>query len=150
MRRVAAVLVGLLAISACGDRSPIPAEYLMVEVSTDSPEVTLGVGFPVTVRRIWSKDLEPSEFTDLERSLQADPHFGRVEPMRLTTTDNEEILFQLRFDYYAEVDAVEEQEAEPPETGEVAEEEPAAPEKEDGSAEPDDALASPEDHVGAA
>lgn len=66
MRRVAALFVGLLAVSACGDGSPIPAEYLMVRVETATPEVTLGAGFPVTVVRVFSKDLEPSEFTEAD------------------------------------------------------------------------------------
>jgi hypothetical protein len=57
------------------------------------------------------------EFTELERALQEDPHFGRVLPLRLTKTDNNEILFQITFDYYPNAIAVEpEAFAEMPET----------------------------------
>ncbi len=76
MRRAAALLVLLLAPASCGDRSPIPAEYLMIRFETPTPAITLGEGFPVTVRRIWSKDLRPSDFTDRD-----------LEPLRVRLLD---------------------------------------------------------------
>jgi hypothetical protein len=65
-------------------------------------ELGTGSGVPVALEGI-AKDW--IEFTELERALQDDPHFGRVLPIRLTKTDNNEILFQVRFHYYPAGDA---------------------------------------------
>ena len=46
------------------------------------------------------------EFAELEHALQSDPHFGRVEPERLTRVDSGEVVFQLRFFYTPQLDEV--------------------------------------------
>jgi hypothetical protein len=55
-----------------------------------------------------------ADFAELEQALQADPHFGRVEPERASRADSGEIVFVLRFQYYPLAgDAAAEPEVEP-------------------------------------
>ena len=58
------------------------------------------------------------DLTDLEADLQSDPHFGRVEPERITRGPGGEIVFQLRFHYFPE--AADGEEPEAPEPAPVA------------------------------
>jgi hypothetical protein len=53
-----------LLASACADGPPIPEEDLLLRVETDVADVQLGQAFPLTVVRVWSKDLEPQEWSD--------------------------------------------------------------------------------------
>ncbi|HEX5135688.1 MAG TPA: hypothetical protein VFY93_01860 [Planctomycetota bacterium] len=57
MRR-AAVLLALLA--ACGGGPPIPATDLLLRIDPGAFEVEPGEPFPLTVTRVWRKDLEPA------------------------------------------------------------------------------------------
>ncbi|HXV75160.1 MAG TPA: hypothetical protein VD788_02500 [Candidatus Polarisedimenticolaceae bacterium] len=71
-------------------------------------------GMPVAIEGVAATYLE---FTELERALQDDGHFGRVLPQRLSKTESNEILFQISFDYYAAGDAT--VVADEPESGEA-------------------------------
>jgi hypothetical protein len=64
--RRAAVLLGALAcLAGCGTRpAPIPAEDLMVSVRLGTDVAHPGLGFPLTVVRVWSRKLEPSPWDD--------------------------------------------------------------------------------------
>lgn len=64
MTRRATLLLFALAAAACGPGSPIPEEELSLRVSAPPAAIELGRGFPLTVVRVWSKDLEPDPWTD--------------------------------------------------------------------------------------
>lgn len=67
MTRTAATLasvVAALALAACDSGPPIAPEDLLLRITTGSDEVELGRGFPLTVVRVWSKDLAPSDWED--------------------------------------------------------------------------------------
>lgn len=68
MRRVAPLAM-LLLLAACEKEAPsIPETDLLVRVEVGVREVLLGQAFPVTVTRVWEKDLEPSEWDDASLS----------------------------------------------------------------------------------
>jgi len=54
----------LLVLAACDDGAPIAAEDLLVSVTLGVNELEFGRAFPVTVVRVWDKDLEPEEWRD--------------------------------------------------------------------------------------
>jgi hypothetical protein len=59
------VLVLCLALAAaCSDRAPIPAEDLALRITTATSDVELGRAFPLTVVRVWSRDLTPAVWRD--------------------------------------------------------------------------------------
>ena len=58
-----AVLV-LCALAACGRSGSIAEVDLLVSVSAGQTSVATGEGFPLTVTRIWRKDIEPSPWDD--------------------------------------------------------------------------------------
>jgi hypothetical protein len=64
MRRVAGVLLLLLAAAGCDRGGPIEGDDVALRVSAPPAEVELGQGFPLTVVRVWSKDLEPDPWRD--------------------------------------------------------------------------------------
>jgi Tfp pilus assembly protein PilN len=83
----------------------VPYEVRMVSVRPDfradgrRPEATgrgAATSFQVSVEGL-ARSLEP--FLEFERALMADPHFGRVEPERLSTTTGRELQFSLSFLY---------------------------------------------------
>lgn len=63
-RRTAALLLLSLASACSPGGEPIAGEDLLVRVVTDTGEVELGKAFPLTVVRVWSKDLVPADFPD--------------------------------------------------------------------------------------
>jgi hypothetical protein len=54
----------LLAIAACGSGVDIPTVDLAVWYVVPADEVQLGKEFPLTVTRVWSKDLDPEPWSD--------------------------------------------------------------------------------------
>ena len=67
MSRRALPAAVLLALAACGGGPSLPEEDLLLHVTLGAEEVAPGQGFPVTVVRQWSKDLEPAAWD--ERAL---------------------------------------------------------------------------------
>jgi len=59
--RVAPFLI--IALVGCGGSTPIPGEELLLRIETGS-EVQLGRAFPLTVVRVWSRELTPSVWKD--------------------------------------------------------------------------------------
>ena len=57
-------LLVVLGLTACGGPGAIPEVDLGVHVAVGRTSVTTGEGFPVTVTRIWRKDVEPSPWDD--------------------------------------------------------------------------------------
>jgi hypothetical protein len=58
------ILPVLLACAcACGGSAPIPAEELLMRIEAQG-EVELGRGFPLTVMRVWSRELTPAVWND--------------------------------------------------------------------------------------
>jgi len=64
VRRCAFFLIVLGTLPACGGRGAIPEVDLLVTVSVGKTQVHIGEGFPVTVTRVWRKDIEPSPWDD--------------------------------------------------------------------------------------
>lgn len=64
MRRRALVLLLAFLLPACGGRNPIPEVDLQVSVHVGAERVHPGEAFPLTVTRIWRKDIEPSPWDD--------------------------------------------------------------------------------------
>ncbi|MCE9634657.1 MAG: hypothetical protein K8T90_03040 [Planctomycetes bacterium] len=66
MRRLicAATLFAASGLSACDESPPIAAEDLHLRITAGATEVELGRGFPLTVVRVWSRDLAPSDWED--------------------------------------------------------------------------------------
>jgi hypothetical protein len=62
VRRLSVTLVALLA--ACGGGEPIRETDLLLSVTAGASEVELGKPFPLTVVRVWQKDLVPDEWSD--------------------------------------------------------------------------------------
>jgi hypothetical protein len=56
--------VSLLLVAASCGGPPIPAVDLLLRVTPGAEEVELGRGFPLTVVRVWKKDLAPAEWND--------------------------------------------------------------------------------------
>lgn len=56
-------MVLLATVAACGDAVPIAATDLALRLSGPESEVDLGVGFGVSVVRIWSKEFEPDPWS---------------------------------------------------------------------------------------
>ncbi len=52
-----------MVVAACGGPE-LPNRDLALEVTVGAEEVALGQGFPVTVRRLWSKNLDPAAWRD--------------------------------------------------------------------------------------
>lgn len=68
MRR-SAVALTLLALAgaglvACGEAPSLPAVDLLLEVVPGVDTIETGKGFPLTVRRVWRKDLVPGDWHD--------------------------------------------------------------------------------------
>ncbi len=61
-RALALAACGLL--GHCGGGPAIPAEDLLLRVTAGGEEVVLGAAFPLTVERVWSKDLLPAAWND--------------------------------------------------------------------------------------
>ncbi len=57
-------LVLLLALAACGDRTPIPAEDRLLRITVDSDEVVLGRAFSLEAVRVWGKQDPPEPWSD--------------------------------------------------------------------------------------
>ena len=66
MRRFVPVALLALLAGGCGDGAPIPAVDLQIRVTAEVEEVELGIGFPLTVVRVWDRDLEPARWLDDE------------------------------------------------------------------------------------
>jgi hypothetical protein len=125
--------------------------FSAVRLGASSAAGGVAQGMPVGIEGLSKTFLE---FTELERALQEDPHFGRVLPLRLSKTDDNEILFQVTFDYYPDATPVEpEAAAEAPEEQAIAVVEGPAPDPAaDGEAAtegPDAAAANDETQPGA-
>jgi hypothetical protein len=58
-----ATLVACL-LAACGRPPPIPPSDLLLKVTPGAGTVQLGKAFPVTVVRVWKKELVPAEWND--------------------------------------------------------------------------------------
>ncbi|TAH34435.1 MAG: hypothetical protein EYC70_15960 [Planctomycetota bacterium] len=52
------------AAAACGGGAPIPDQDLLLRVTAGAHEVELGQPFPLTVQRVWGKDLVPEDWSD--------------------------------------------------------------------------------------
>jgi len=59
--RIAPFLI--LALAACGGSASIPGEELLLRIEAQD-EVELGRAFPLTVVRVWSRDLTPAVWND--------------------------------------------------------------------------------------
>lgn len=64
MHGLARLLPCLALLAACGDRSPIPEEDLALHVTVGAGEIELGRAFPLTVVRVWSRELTPAVWRD--------------------------------------------------------------------------------------
>lgn len=53
-----------LACGRAGDDGPIPDQELLLQIRTGAQDVALGQAFPLTVTRVWSKDLAPEPWDD--------------------------------------------------------------------------------------
>lgn len=60
MRRLLAVAL----LAGCGSGAPIPETDLLLSVTPGAFEVELGKPFPLTVVRVWRKDLDPGAWSD--------------------------------------------------------------------------------------
>lgn len=56
--------LALALLAACDAGPPIPATDLLLRVTAGAEEVAPGRAFPLTVVRVWSKDLVPAEWSD--------------------------------------------------------------------------------------
>jgi hypothetical protein len=64
MRGPVRLLLCLALAAACGERAPIPAEDLALRVTAGATDVELGRAFPLTVVRVWNRELTPSVWRD--------------------------------------------------------------------------------------
>ena len=64
MKPGAVLAVPLLLLAACGGEPPIPDEEILFLVETEAVKVEMGRAFPLTVTRVWSRDLEPELWSD--------------------------------------------------------------------------------------
>jgi hypothetical protein len=64
LRMLVAILAAGAITQACGGGPEIPAVDLSMRVEGPPKEVELGRGFPLTVTRVWSKDLVPAAWDD--------------------------------------------------------------------------------------
>ena len=64
MRR--AFLLALVAalVGGCREGAPIPAVDVLLRVQTETRSVEVGRGFPLSVVRVWKKDLVPDDWSD--------------------------------------------------------------------------------------
>jgi len=60
----ALLLLACGVIGGCGGGPPIPAEDLLLRITLGHEEVGLGRAFPITVLRVWSKELLPGAWND--------------------------------------------------------------------------------------
>jgi hypothetical protein len=90
MRRVLVVLAFLLLLPGCEKpAAPILETDLLVRVEVGAREVELGRAFPVTVTRVWEKDLEPSEWDDASLSplvVRLEEQSRREDEIRIEET----------------------------------------------------------------
>ena len=49
---------------ACADATPFPEDELLLRVSTSAAAVDFGKDFPLTVQRVWAKELQAAEWND--------------------------------------------------------------------------------------
>lgn len=56
--------LALLLLAGCGVGAPIPETDLLLDVTPGAFDVELGKPFPLTVTRVWKKDLVPLEWSD--------------------------------------------------------------------------------------
>ena len=84
MRRAWALLIGCLLVVAggCSGAADIAEVDLLVAVDVGASEVRTGEGFPLTVTRIWRKDIEPSPWDDGMLSPLV------VRPLEVTTRED--------------------------------------------------------------
>ena len=54
----------LALLAGCGPKPPIPKTDLLLDITPGTLEVQPGEPFPLTVTRVWQKDLVPSEWSD--------------------------------------------------------------------------------------
>lgn len=54
----------LALLAGCGTGAPIPETDLLLSVAPGASEVELGKAFPLTVVRVWQKDLVPDEWSE--------------------------------------------------------------------------------------
>ena len=54
----------LLLLSACGGPPPLPDGDLVLQVTADAAQVDFGKSFPLTVLRVWNRDLVPAVWED--------------------------------------------------------------------------------------
>jgi hypothetical protein len=59
-----ALFAAALVLTACTDGGPIPAEDLLLRITADATEVESGIAFPLTVVRVWNKDLTPTAWDE--------------------------------------------------------------------------------------
>ena len=58
-RRARAAAAAALIVLGCAAEAPIPEADLAITVAAPDTEVRYGEEFPLTIVRIWSRDLEP-------------------------------------------------------------------------------------------
>jgi len=64
MRRYVLLILAFLLAGACSDGTAIPAGDILLTVTPGVGEVELGKAFPLTVVRVWSRDLVPGAWND--------------------------------------------------------------------------------------
>lgn len=64
MTRSASALAAALLLAACGGEHAIPRDVALLRVTVGADEVAPGQGFPLTVLRVWRKDMRPSPLPD--------------------------------------------------------------------------------------
>ena len=64
MRWRTKLLLVLALAGGCGGGTPIPDQDLLLRVTAGAAEVEFGKAFPLTVVRVWSKDLQPEDWSD--------------------------------------------------------------------------------------
>jgi hypothetical protein len=92
-RRVAVAAALFVGACAGGD---VPAEDLLLRVRAGTDDVALGRAFPLTVLRVWSRDLTPEPWSD---AVLAPLTLRLRETQRIE--DGRRVAETLRFDAYA-------------------------------------------------
>jgi hypothetical protein len=93
-RRLLMLVAGILA--ACGGGEPIAKEDLRLRITAGAEEVEFGKAFPLTVVRVWRKDLVPGDWSD--QALQ--PLVLKLAS-RTTREDDQRIEETRRYQAYA-------------------------------------------------
>jgi hypothetical protein len=91
MRRDLLLILAFALTAVCGNEATVPAGEIALQVEAGAEEVELGKAFPLTVVRVWSRDLAPGVWNDrqlapltvrlVETTRREDKH--RIEETRL-------------------------------------------------------------------